>query len=41
MAIFGYSISAEEHRPADIVEHAVLAEEAGFRNAWVSDHYHP
>ena len=41
MAIFGYSMSAEEHRPADLVQHAVAAEAAGFTTAWVSDHFHP
>ena len=41
MAIFGYSLSAEEHRPSDIVRFAARAEEVGFETAWVSDHYHP
>jgi coenzyme F420-dependent glucose-6-phosphate dehydrogenase len=37
----GYALSAEEHRPLDLVEHARRAEEAGFTFALVSDHYHP
>ena len=37
----GYSLSAEEHRPLDLVSNARGAEEAGFSFALVSDHYHP
>jgi G6PDH family F420-dependent oxidoreductase len=37
----GYSLSSEEHRPLDLVEHARRAEEAGFSFALVSDHFHP
>jgi coenzyme F420-dependent glucose-6-phosphate dehydrogenase len=37
----GYALSAEEHRPLDLVRHARLAEEAGFPYALVSDHFHP
>jgi coenzyme F420-dependent glucose-6-phosphate dehydrogenase len=37
----GYSLSCEEHRPADLVRFAVRAEEAGFEYASISDHYHP
>ena len=37
----GYAISSEEHLPNDIVQHARLAEEAGFTYALISDHYHP
>lgn len=37
----GYSLSSEEHRPLDLVRSARLAEEAGFRFALVSDHFHP
>ena len=37
----GYALSSEEHRPLDLVDHARLAEEAGFSFALVSDHYHP
>ncbi|MDQ4081459.1 MAG: TIGR03557 family F420-dependent LLM class oxidoreductase, partial [Actinomycetota bacterium] len=32
---------SEEHRPADLVRYARLAEEVGFRYAFISDHYHP
>ena len=37
----GYSLSAEEHRPADLVAFARRAEEVGFTFALVSDHFHP
>jgi coenzyme F420-dependent glucose-6-phosphate dehydrogenase len=37
----GYALSSEEHRPLDLVAHAVEAEEAGFGYALVSDHFHP
>jgi len=37
----GYSLSCEEHRPADLVRNAQRAEEAGFGFALISDHYHP
>ncbi len=38
---FGYFLSCEEYSPAQLVEQAVAAEEAGFDALWVSDHYHP
>jgi coenzyme F420-dependent glucose-6-phosphate dehydrogenase len=41
MVHLGYAISSEEHRPNDIVRHAVLAEQAGFTYALISDHFHP
>ncbi len=41
MAEIGYALSSEEHRPAALVRHARLAEEAGFPFALISDHYHP
>lgn len=37
----GYALSSEEHTPADLVRHAVRAEEAGFGFAGISDHFHP
>jgi G6PDH family F420-dependent oxidoreductase len=37
----GYAMSAEEHHPNDLVQHARLAEEAGFTFALISDHFHP
>src|SRR4051794_2552505 len=40
-AEIGIFLSSEEHGPADLVRFAQLAEEAGLRKAWVSDHYHP
>lgn len=41
MAEVGYALSSEEHNPNDLVQHAHLAEEAGFSFALISDHYHP
>jgi coenzyme F420-dependent glucose-6-phosphate dehydrogenase len=41
MVRLGYALSSEEHRPADLVRNAALAEEAGFEFALISDHYHP
>jgi G6PDH family F420-dependent oxidoreductase len=37
----GYFLSCEEYGPAELVEQARLAEEAGFESLWISDHYHP
>jgi G6PDH family F420-dependent oxidoreductase len=37
----GYALSSEEHRPADLVRNARLAEESGFEFALISDHFHP
>jgi G6PDH family F420-dependent oxidoreductase len=41
MVEIGYALSSEDHTARDLVRFAVAAEEAGFRAAWVSDHYHP
>jgi coenzyme F420-dependent glucose-6-phosphate dehydrogenase len=41
MIEIGYSLSCEEHPPADLVRYAQQAEEAGFAYAMISDHYHP
>ncbi len=41
MARIGYFLSSEEHRPADLVRQAVMAERAGFEGLWISDHFHP
>ena len=41
MGTLGYSISSEEHAAKDLVEHAQLAEKAGFTIGMISDHYHP
>jgi G6PDH family F420-dependent oxidoreductase len=38
---FGYTLSSEEHPPADLVANAVAAEEAGFDFVSISDHFHP
>ncbi|MGN6251706.1 MAG: TIGR03557 family F420-dependent LLM class oxidoreductase [Marmoricola sp.] len=37
----GYFLSCEEYTPAELVEQAQLAEEAGFSSLWISDHFHP
>jgi coenzyme F420-dependent glucose-6-phosphate dehydrogenase len=37
----GYALSAEEHEPLALVDHAVRAEAAGMQFALISDHYHP
>jgi G6PDH family F420-dependent oxidoreductase len=37
----GYFLSCEEYTPAELIEQARLAQEAGFQGLWISDHYHP
>ena len=37
----GYFLSCEEWAPRDLIAQAVKAQEAGFENLWISDHYHP
>ena len=37
----GYQLSSEEHRPADLVRYACMAEEHSFDYATISDHFHP
>ncbi len=37
----GVGLSSEELGPTTIVRAVALAEEVGFRAAWVSDHFHP
>lgn len=41
MTRFGYFLTCEEYSPAQLIEQAVLAQEAGFEALWISDHYHP
>ncbi|MFD0318287.1 LLM class F420-dependent oxidoreductase [Streptomyces flavalbus] len=41
MPEYGYFLSCEEHGPAELVEQARMAEQAGFQALWISDHYHP
>ena len=41
MVEVGYFLSSEEHTSKELVQGAVLAEQAGFRKAWISDHFHP
>ncbi|MDQ4097654.1 MAG: TIGR03557 family F420-dependent LLM class oxidoreductase [Actinomycetota bacterium] len=37
----GYFLSSEEYSVDELVDQAVLAEQAGFEALWISDHYHP
>ena len=37
----GYFLSSEEFAPGELVNQAVKAQKAGFRDLWISDHYHP
>lgn len=37
----GYFLSSEEFTPAQLLEQARSAEQAGFEALWISDHYHP
>ncbi|MDX3800740.1 TIGR03557 family F420-dependent LLM class oxidoreductase [Streptomyces sp. AK04-3B] len=41
MAEYGYFLACEEFDPAELVEQARMAEQAGFQALWISDHYHP
>jgi coenzyme F420-dependent glucose-6-phosphate dehydrogenase len=41
MTTIGYWLSSEEHTPSDLVRHAQRAEELGFTDAMISDHFHP
>ena len=41
MIELGYTLSSEEFPPLELVEHARLAEDAGFTFALISDHFHP
>ncbi|GII75230.1 LLM class F420-dependent oxidoreductase [Sphaerisporangium rufum] len=41
MTTFGYFLSSEEHEPKELVRQAKMAERAGFRSLWISDHFHP
>jgi G6PDH family F420-dependent oxidoreductase len=37
----GYFLSTEEYNPAELVEQAKAAADAGFEALWISDHFHP
>ncbi|MBO0842225.1 MAG: TIGR03557 family F420-dependent LLM class oxidoreductase [Nocardioides sp.] len=39
--MIGYFLSTEEYGPAELIEQARLAEEAGFEALAISDHFHP
>jgi G6PDH family F420-dependent oxidoreductase len=41
MAEIGAFLSSEEHGPAALVQQAGLAEQAGIRSVFISDHFHP
>jgi len=37
----GYFLSCEEYTPAQLIEQARKAQDAGFKSLWISDHFHP
>ena len=37
----GFALSSEEHAASELVRFAVAAEQAGFRDVMISDHFHP
>jgi G6PDH family F420-dependent oxidoreductase len=37
----GYFLSSEETGPRELVQQAIMAEQAGFDGLWISDHFHP
>lgn len=41
MTTFGYLMSSEEFTPAELLEQARMAEQAGFEALAISDHFHP
>ncbi|MFF7586298.1 TIGR03557 family F420-dependent LLM class oxidoreductase [Kitasatospora purpeofusca] len=41
MTEYGYFLSCEEFTPAELLEQARLAEQAGFARLAISDHFHP
>jgi coenzyme F420-dependent glucose-6-phosphate dehydrogenase len=41
MLQLGWKAGTEQYSPAELLEYAVLAEEAGFDSINVSDHFHP
>ncbi|MEW2114019.1 TIGR03557 family F420-dependent LLM class oxidoreductase [Streptomyces sp. NPDC005474] len=41
MPEYGCFLACEEFGPAELVEQARQAEQAGFQALWISDHYHP
>ncbi|MDH6624590.1 hypothetical protein M2271_002394 [Streptomyces sp. LBL] len=41
MPEYGYFLSCEQYGPAELVEQARMAEQAGFQALWISDHYLP
>lgn len=41
MPSIGYFLSCEQSGPAELVDQARRAEQAGFERLWISDHFHP
>jgi G6PDH family F420-dependent oxidoreductase len=37
----GYFLSSEEWGPNELIAHAIKAQETGFEDFWISDHFHP
>src|SRR6476620_7023187 len=41
MAKIGYFLSCEQYTPAELIDQARRAQDAGFDALWISDHFHP
>lgn len=41
MVEIGYAAEHEQFQPMELLDHAVLADKAGFDFIWTSDHFHP
>lgn len=41
MVKLGYKASAEQFAPGELLDYAVLAEQAGLDSVWISDHFQP
>src|SRR5438132_12347990 len=41
MVSFGWKAATEQYSPEDLLEHTILAEQAGIDSVWASDHFLP
>ena len=41
MTVIGFALSSEEHSAPELLDFAVAAEQAGFSDLMISDHFHP
>src|ERR1700709_1257262 len=41
MAIIGYAAALEQFHPTELLNHSILAEEAGFKGVMAADHFQP